>query len=106
MIVSTQPATAIAVPNDAVRAQQRQRVHYKPARVAVKWLSPIEAAVHCGFSVKSLEAWRREGRGPRYSRVGRNIKYSVMELDAWMEAQQVPTSDAAATDRVLSGTLQ
>lgn len=59
-----------------------------------KWLNVREAAERLGFSKKTLDNWRSEGRGPRYSRVGRSIRYHIEDLDSYMQSMGVMT-DAA-----------
>lgn len=47
-----------------------------PAAVAPpEYLTTAEAAVLLGVSVRTLEALRAEGRGPRFVRVGRAVRY-------------------------------
>jgi len=60
-----------------------------------EWLKTEEAAEHMGFKRKTLDNWRSEGRGPRYSRVGRSIRYHILDLEKFMTESQVRTSDAA-----------
>lgn len=55
----------------------------------VKFLSPAEVEAIYSISAKTLANWRCEHYGPPYHRVGRSIKYSVIELDAWMAEQQI-----------------
>jgi excisionase family DNA binding protein len=49
-----------------------------------EWLPPEQAALYSGLSVKYLEAMRRDGGGPAFSRVGRLVRYSRTDLDAFM----------------------
>ncbi len=60
-----------------------------------EWLDPKEAAAHMGFKSKTLDNWRSEGKGPKYSRVGRSIRYHVSDLDNFMKSSQIATSNAA-----------
>jgi len=48
-----------------------------------------EAARLAGFSIAAFIKWRREGRGPQYIRVGRSIRYRVIDLLAWIECHAV-----------------
>ena len=54
-----------------------------------------EAARLVGFSVAALIKWRREGRGPRYIRVGRSIRYRVSDLVEWIQRHTVGQSSSA-----------
>lgn len=49
-------------------------------------LSPEEAAKRLGVRVATLANWRWLGRGPRFLRVGRRIRYSLVDLYLWLEA--------------------
>lgn len=46
-----------------------------PASDAPEYLTTREAAALLGVSTRTLEALRAEGRGPRYVRVGRAVRY-------------------------------
>lgn len=54
-----------------------------------KYLSPAEVEAVFGITPRTLELWRREGRGPSFIRAGKFIKYSRETFDRWMESQQV-----------------
>lgn len=46
-----------------------------------------EAAAYLGVSVKTLQAWRFQGRGPAYFRLGnKTIVYTGERLDAFRDA--------------------
>jgi hypothetical protein len=57
------------------------------------------AAAHLGLSARTLEKWRTQGRGPRYSRPGRRVVYRVADLDAYLEATAVGTDATRTTTR-------
>ncbi len=57
--------------------------------VAPEYLNPKDAARFAGFTPKALERMRQRGEGPRYSKVGRSIRYALADLRAWMEAGYV-----------------
>jgi hypothetical protein len=46
-----------------------------------------------GVSVETLRTWRKRGVGPRYRKLGRCVRYSLADLDAFVEAQ--PTGGGA-----------
>jgi predicted site-specific integrase-resolvase len=54
---------------------------------------PKEAAGMLGVAARTLEEWRRQGRGPRWIRAGRIVLYPVDGLRAWLDQQQ-PDSGA------------
>ncbi|HYI38982.1 MAG TPA: helix-turn-helix domain-containing protein [Allosphingosinicella sp.] len=43
------------------------------------------AAQYVGLAKNTLEKMRLYGGGPRFSKYGRAVRYSVPELDAWIE---------------------
>lgn len=44
-----------------------------------------EAAAYLGCSPAALRLWRSQGRGAKYFRAGRLIRYRKAELDKWIE---------------------
>lgn len=54
------------------------------------YLLPSEAALSLRVSVKTLQQWRWQGKGPPYLRVaGGRIRYVARDLETWMAAQAV-----------------
>jgi predicted DNA-binding transcriptional regulator AlpA len=58
------------------------------ARGEATYLNGMDAGTRLGLSPETLYAWRREGKGPPYIRLGRRIMYKVADLDAWMAANR------------------
>ena len=56
-----------------------------------------EAAKLAGFSIAAFIKWRREGRSPRYIRIGRSIRYRVPDLLEWIERHAVTQPDSGLT---------
>ena len=57
-------------------------------------LTPIlvnegQTAKLLSVSVAALRRWRREGRGPKYHKLGRAIRYLLSDVNRWLEAQAV-----------------
>jgi hypothetical protein len=53
-------------------------------------LYPAEAAFIIGLTVRALEAWRAQDRGPPYFKIGqRTIRYQRCALLAWIERRSV-----------------
>jgi predicted DNA-binding transcriptional regulator AlpA len=59
---------------------------YAEARMSsqVYVLTGREVAARLGVSARTVEGWRRYGTGPPYCKVGRVVRYAVMDLEAWM----------------------
>jgi excisionase family DNA binding protein len=53
-----------------------------------------EAGAYVGCSAAALRHWRKTGRGPRFYRAGRLIRYKHEDLDAWISRHSCPRSDA------------
>ena len=47
-----------------------------------------QAARYLGISIKTLERWRYEGRGPVFRKFGKRVLYSQDELDRWAKDQE------------------
>jgi len=66
--------------------------------------SPIlrtsEAASYLKVQPTTLEQWRWSGRGPRFAKIGRNVRYRLSDLDAFMQ-ERVFTSTTEAKERSL-----
>lgn len=39
-------------------------------------------------SARSLEEWRREGRGPRWVKIGRHVRYPVAEVERYRRERE------------------
>lgn len=57
-------------------------------------LRPGEVAELFGISVRTLENWRRLGKGPRFVRHDRFVIYLRREIDAYLQNHSVRTVDA------------
>jgi excisionase family DNA binding protein len=68
------------------------------------YFTPTEAAKYLRISVSTLAKLRVYGGGPAFTRIGRAIRYTRTELDAYMAARTArSTSDqpnVAATNAV------
>lgn len=48
---------------------------------------------------KTLESWRRQGRGPRFAKLGRVIRYRLADILDYVEQSTFDTQRAAMTRR-------
>lgn len=55
-----------------------------------------DAAAYLGLAKNTLEKMRSEGRGPRYVRLGNRVFYRRADLDAYVAACTVETTDSRA----------
>ncbi|QBJ94983.1 DNA-binding protein [Rhodococcus sp. ABRD24] len=51
------------------------------------WLSREEVAGRIKLPVKTLAQWASQGKGPRFSKIGRFARYKMSDLIAWEDAQ-------------------
>jgi hypothetical protein len=56
--------------------------------------TPPEVAEYLQKPVATLAQWRYLGKGPRYSRIGRDIRYSWDDVDTWQHEQYADQSAA------------
>lgn len=61
---------------------------------SAKTIQERDAARYIGMSVAWLRQGRQRGRGPAYIQAGRAIRYRVSDLDAWLDAHRVQTSES------------
>ena len=60
-------------------------LHAADAKKGSPFLTTEQAAQYLGLSRQALEKMRRQGRGPRYRKHGRYVRYHVADLNAWSE---------------------
>lgn len=61
-----------------------------------EYVSARQASQLTGFSAKILEKYRAQKIGPRYFKVGTNIRYRVSDLREWIESNPVEAANGAA----------
>jgi predicted DNA-binding transcriptional regulator AlpA len=62
-------------------------------------LNENQAAEFLGVSVRTLQAWRVRGGGPRYCKIGRSVRYSRRELVLFQESHTVSSTSEADARR-------
>ena len=55
-------------------------------------ITEVEAAERLGLSIKTLRAWRCRGRGPKFVRFGRSVRYFPSDLDEFIRRNTVSTT--------------
>lgn len=59
-----------------------------------RYLRTPEAARFVGLSIRTLEKHRIYGTGPRYSKIGGRVVYSLEDLQSWVQSgAKASTSD-------------
>lgn len=56
-------------------------------------LTDTQVGAQLGVSPHTLRAWRRQGRGPAYMKLGRAVRYRVQDVEAFRLAVLVEPSD-------------
>lgn len=51
-------------------------------------VAPATLAERLGTTERSLSEWRIKGRGPKFIRVGRSVRYRPEAVDAWLLSQE------------------
>jgi len=67
-------------------------------RETVRALTEREVADMLGLSVATLRAWRHRGKGPRFLRLGRSVRYLPSDLDDFVRASAVDTRSVSSSD--------
>lgn len=64
-------------------------------------LTTTEAAALLSVAPRTMEDWRRSGRGPTFVALSRNaVRYRLVDLEAWVESRRAPhTAKARAIFR-------
>ncbi len=55
----------------------------------VKYVNDVEAAKIADLSPQTLRNWRQLGRGPNYIKLGRAVRYSLVDLISWLESHKI-----------------
>jgi predicted DNA-binding transcriptional regulator AlpA len=52
------------------------------------YLTPIQVSVKLGITKNTLVRWRKDGRGPRFVKLGGRIAYPSRELESWLQSRR------------------
>ncbi len=92
---------ALAPPSTTIAPLVRRKPSPRPTKVLRsnaevshedRRLTVDEAAALLSVSVKTLEAWRRLGKGPMFVKLGRSVRYTMRSLDEFTRARTVRNS--------------
>ena len=67
-------------------------------RGTARALTEREVAELLGLSVATLRAWRHRGKGPRFLRLGRSVRYLPEDVDEFVRASAVDTRSDSSSD--------
>ena len=78
----------MAIPNSDHNQTRGVSDQHSPLLEVPNLVSPLltekQIAEFLNLSVKTIQAWRVTGRGPRFHRLGRSIRYDSQEVRAWI----------------------
>jgi predicted DNA-binding transcriptional regulator AlpA len=57
-----------------------------------------QVAEQLGLSVATVRAWRHRGKGPRFLRLGRSVRYLPSDGDDFVRASAVDTRSESSSD--------
>lgn len=52
-------------------------------------VAPEEVAAYLGISPDTMKDYRQQGRGPRYTRVGKLVRYRMADVEEWLARHSV-----------------
>lgn len=61
-----------------------------------KHLTSDDLAEREGVPEKTVRLWRSNGTGPRYMKIGRHVRYKLVDVIAWENDQYVDVSGGDA----------
>jgi excisionase family DNA binding protein len=61
-------------------------------------LTERQVAEQLRLSVATLRAWRHRGKGPRFLRLGRSVRYLPADVDEFVRASAVDTQSDSSSD--------
>lgn len=101
-----QSATAEQTPADAIKSELQEtlgaivkdaalKIAARAAIGTAALLSREEAALALNLAPATLETWASTGKGPRMTKLGRSVGYTVLDLQKYVARQREETSSAA-----------
>ena len=52
-----------------------------------------QAAEFLNFKVQTIEQWRAQGKGPKYAKLGKEVRYKLGDLETYLEENSIDPSD-------------
>jgi excisionase family DNA binding protein len=70
-----------------VHSADRQPLTFDITTIGTDLIDEVELAKRLGVSRSTLQSWRYAGRGPRYIKLGRLVRYRSADVEAYLRAQ-------------------
>lgn len=61
-----------------------------------EWVTSGEVSRRLGIPESTLAQWRYLGRGPRYAKFGKHVRYLTADVESWESAQVIEPGPTAA----------
>ncbi len=74
-----------------VLTDQQEATEGRMAKIQEELLTTGELAELVGLKPRSLEEWRRFGRGPRFVRLPKGVRYPVSAVSRWLDEHMADT---------------
>ena len=52
-----------------------------------RMVSEVAIETRYGISRRTLQRWRLQGRGPRFYKLGRIVRYDLRDVEAWVNSK-------------------
>ncbi|MCV7686176.1 helix-turn-helix domain-containing protein [Micrococcus luteus] len=63
-------------------------------------MTPEGLSAYIGTPTTTLAHWRYVGKGPRFVKIGRSVRYRASDVAAWLEAQTRQSTAEEGVQRV------
>lgn len=73
-------------PNLTIVPSPAQMPRFDPSAIGNDLIDEVALAVRLGVSRSTLQSWRYAGRGPRFIKLGRLVRYRNADVDAFLQA--------------------
>lgn len=84
-VLSSLPEILASLQKQAEQSTQNKDVPDKP--IKPEFMTPRELAQQLGVSPQTLASWRFYGKGPKFTRMERLIRYRLSDVDEWIASQ-------------------
>jgi predicted DNA-binding transcriptional regulator AlpA len=84
--IFSDPPNSLIVSRRAAHFYARRQIIKETAMSAIKLLKTPEAAEILGLSPITLEIWRIQGKGPKFRKIGRLVRYAESDIHAYITA--------------------
>jgi len=65
-------------------AQSEEHLKTAGADPSTSWLDGHQLSAYLATPINTLLHWRKHGKGPRWHKLGRRVRYARADVDAWI----------------------